>query len=155
MVDEPTSHGVFFLAVAWLQVGVALALGRWRRRPEPWLAAVAVDGGVLLVWLASRTAGVPESRHAGVGLPDSVAAGLEAVVVVSAVVALWAGVSGRAVGRAHPLATGLAGVALVGLVSVSVTPSMAGGDAGHGDGAGGHDMAAMQGAGHGHGGDEG
>src|SRR5829696_975271 len=54
-LDARARDGVFFLVAAWLQVGAALALGRWRTRREPWLFAAAVNGAVALVWLGSRT----------------------------------------------------------------------------------------------------
>ncbi|HEX8803792.1 MAG TPA: hypothetical protein VF743_06355 [Acidimicrobiales bacterium] len=152
--DEKTSHGVFFLVVAWLQVAVAAALVAWRRRPEPWLAAVAVNGGVLAVWLGSRTVGFPESHHDGVGFADSLASALELVAVLGALAALSAAVARRPSPRVNPLAAGVAGLALVGLVSASVTPSVSGegGSAhAHGDGADMAGMAGMEGMDHAHG----
>jgi hypothetical protein len=141
---ERTRDGVFFLVVAWLQLAVAAALYRWRGRPEPWLAAGAVNGAVLLVWLGSRTIGFPETSHTSVGFPDGLAAGLEAVVVLAAVVALRPSLAARAVPGVSPVALGVAGLALAGLVSTSVAPGFA--DDGHaagGHGTGGHDMASM------------
>jgi hypothetical protein len=141
--EEQASHGAFFLIVAWLQVAVAVALGRWRRRPEPWLAAAAVNAGVFVIWLGSRTIGVPASHHDSIGFPDALASALELVIVASALVALRPSLARRPGPRYNPLAAGVAALALVGVVSVSVTPSLAGEDGGHGHTDGGHDMAAM------------
>jgi hypothetical protein len=124
--DEQTSHGVFFVAVGWLQVMVALALSRWRARPEPWLGAAALNGAVLAVWLGSRTVGVPRSQHDAVGFPDALASGLEVVVVACAAVALRTSLSRRPVPRRHPLVGSAAALVLVALVSAALTPSLGG-----------------------------
>jgi hypothetical protein len=154
--DEQTSHGVFFLVVAWLQLAVAVGLARWRKRPEPWLAAAAVSAGVFAVWLGSRTIGVPASDHDSVGFPDTLASSLELLIVACAVVALRPSLARRPAPRYNPLAAGLAAVALVGIVSASVTPSIAGDHGaghsetdGHVDGqANGHADGAGHGQGH-------
>src|SRR5215203_1838227 len=151
-LDERTRDGVFFLVVAWLQVASALALARWRDRREPWLSAAAVNGAVALVWLGSRTIGVPETQHATVGFPGALSAALEVTVVLASALALTGSTARRSVPRLHPLVVGVGGLALVGLVSASVTPSMAGEDDGdgHGEVAGDHDMEGMEGMDHGH-----
>jgi hypothetical protein len=145
-LDERTRDGVFFLVVAWLQVGAALALVRWRDRREPLLAAAAVNGAVALVWLGSRTIGVPETHHSTTGFPDALSGALEVTVVLAAALALAGSTARRSVPRLHPVVVGVGGLALVGLVSASVTPSMAGEDDGprHGDVAGAHDMEGME-----------
>jgi hypothetical protein len=143
-LSERTRDGVFFLVVAWLQLAAAAALYRWRNRPEPWLGAAAVNGVVFLVWLGSRTIDVPATAHASIGFPDGLAAGLEAIVVLAAVVALRPSFASRAVPGISPVAFGVAGLALAGLVSTSVAPGFAGdrhGSPGHGEP--GHDMASM------------
>jgi hypothetical protein len=137
--DEQTSHGVFFLVVAWLQVAVAVALARWRKRPEPWLAAAAVSAGVFSVWLGSRTIGVPSSDHDSFGFPDTLASSLELLVLACSVAALRPSLARRPAPRFNPLGAGLAAVALAGIVSASVVPSIAGGEhteghVGHTDG---------------------
>jgi hypothetical protein len=148
--DEQASHGVFFLVVAWAQVAAALGLARWRNRPEPWLAAAVLSAGVLAVWLGSRTIGVPESHHDSIGLADGLASALEAVVVAAAAVALRPSLARRPAPRLNPLAAGVGALALVGVVSVSVTPSVAGEDgAGHSHTADG--AAAEHAGGHAHG----
>ena len=148
--DEQTSHGVFFLVVAWLQLGVAMALARWRKRPEPWLAAAALGAGVFVIWLGSRTIGVPESHHDSIGFPDALASALELLVVASAVVALRPSLARRPGPRYNPLAAGVATLALVGVVSAAVTPSLAGEGGGHTHTDGAHDQAAGGGHEHGH-----
>lgn len=132
--DEQTSHGVFFLVVAWAQVAVALGLARWRKRPEPWLAAAAVNLGVFAVWLGSRTIGVPESQHDSIGYADTLASSLEVAAVACALVALRPALARRPAPAAAPLVGGLAALALVGGVSVAANPSVAGDDGGHAHG---------------------
>jgi hypothetical protein len=137
-LDEDTAHGVFFLVVAWGQLGVAFALARWREIRWPWLAAAVLNAGVVGVWLLSSTAGVPGSDAESVGFPDALATGLEVVAVVAALLALRPALVSRRLARLHPVAGGVAAVALMGLVSASVTPSIAGEhdhDGGHSHGA--------------------
>ena len=91
------AFGAFFLAVAVVQG--ALALATWSPRPAlrvPWArlvaAAAVVDGLTLLLWLVTRTTGLPVGPTPGaaepVGLADVVCAVLEAAAVLAAVVAL-------------------------------------------------------------------
>jgi hypothetical protein len=146
-LDENTTHGVFFLGVAWAQVATALALGKWRDRAEPWLAALAVNAGVTLVWLGSRTIGVPETHHSAVGFPDTLCAVLQVTVVVASLVSLQGSLARRSFPAVSPLFVGAAGVALAGLVSASVSPSFSGEGSGNDmdHAMGEHDMAAMSG----------
>ncbi len=135
-IDEDAVHGAFFLAVAWGQLGVAFALARWREARWPWWAAVGLNAAVAAVWLVSRTLGVPGSDAEAVGFPDALATGFEVVAVAAALLALRPAVAGRPLARLHPVVGGVAAVALMGVVSASVTPSIAGehdhGGAGHG-----------------------
>jgi hypothetical protein len=150
-LDERTVDGVFFLVVAWAQVAVAAAVHRWGDRREPWLGALAVHAGVLLVWLGSRTIGFPESHHSSIGFPDTLAAVLEATVVLAAVAHLAGSVARRPAPAVGPVAFGLAGLALAGLVSASVTPRWAGEAAGHGhEAAGGTHAHGEEASGDGH-----
>jgi hypothetical protein len=160
-LDESGSHGVFFLAVGWLQIALAGALA-FRLRPErPVLAAtVVVNAAVVGVWVVSRTVGVPGSDAESVGFPDVLATVCEVVAVLGALAALSL-LAGRGADRVLPgrPALGLGGIgalATVVLVSMSVTPSIAGEhDHGHDDGAngtahadghGGHGGGHMNGA---------
>ena len=152
-LDENTVHGVFFLGVAWAQVATVLALWKWRDRPEPWLAALVINAGVTLVWLGSRTIGVPETHHSAVGFPDALCAVLQVTVAVAALVSLQGSLARRSFPAVSPLFVGMAGVALAGLVSASVSPSFSGEGSGHDaghdmEGMEGHDMAAMNGHAH-------
>jgi hypothetical protein len=58
-IEEDATHGTFFLVTAWLQLGLAFALARWRTDRRPWLAAGVVNGAVAAVWVLTRTAGLP------------------------------------------------------------------------------------------------
>ena len=134
-LDESASHGAFFLAVAWAQLGVAFALARWREVSWAWWAAVGVNAAVMAVWVVSRTAGVPGSDAESIGFPDALATGFEAVAVVGALLALRPALAGRPMVRLHPVVGGVAALALMGVVSASITPSIAG-EHRHGDGEG-------------------
>lgn len=149
-IDEDAVHGAFFLTVAWGQLGVAFALARWRETRWTWWAAVGLNAAVIGVWVVSRTAGVPGSEAESVGFPDALATGLEAVAVAGALLALRPALAGRPVGRLNPIVGGVAALALVGVVSASVTPSIAGEHehGGHGHGAEGESASA---GGHDHG----
>ena len=150
-LDEQASHGAFFLTVAWAQLGVAFALARWRGPRWPWWAAAGVNAAVIAVWVLSRTAGVPGSDAESVGFPDALAAGLEAVAVLGAVLALRPARAARPFARLHPVVGGVAALALMGLVSASITPSIAG-EHSHDEGEGhGVEGEAASGDGHHHG----
>jgi hypothetical protein len=160
--DEEASHGAFFLAVGWAQLAVAFAVARWRAVPWPWMAAAGLNAAVAGVWVLSRTAGVPGSDAEAVGFPDLLATGLEVAAVAGALLALRPALAARPSPRISPVVGGVAAVALIGVVSASVTPSIAGEhehagghahDEAHGEGdsaAAGHDDHAT-GGGHDHG----
>ncbi|HEX6568955.1 MAG TPA: hypothetical protein VF015_07315, partial [Acidimicrobiales bacterium] len=105
-LDEAASHGAFFLAVAWAQLGAAVALARWRDARWPWWAAAGLNAAVIGVWVVSRTIGVPGSDAESVGFADVLATGLEAVAVAGALVALRPAVARRPVVRLHPAVGG-------------------------------------------------
>jgi hypothetical protein len=148
-LDEDTAHGIFFLGVAWGQLGVAFALSRWRAARAPWLVAAGLNAAVAAVWALSRTVGVPGSDGESVGFPDLLATGLEVVALAGALLAVRPALAARPVARLHPAVAGVAALALVGVVSASVTPSIAG-DHGHTDG---HDSHAATAEGESAGGD--
>lgn len=153
-LDENALHGAFFLAVGWAQLAIAFALARWSTRRTTWIAAAAVDAGVVAVWVLTRTVGLPGDDPEAVGFPDVLATVLELGVVVAALLALRPAVVRRATPRLHPLLGGVAAVALAGVVSASVTPSVAGehehAGGGHAHGTEGESASSD---GHDHGGD--
>jgi hypothetical protein len=82
--DEDWAHGLFFAVVAWLQLALGVAL---LVRPRRWVFALGLlNAGVIAVWVVSRTTGLPFGPSSGVaedvGVPDLVATGLEAIVVL-------------------------------------------------------------------------
>jgi hypothetical protein len=149
---EDALHGVVFLGMAWAQLGLAFALARWRDARWPWQAAAGVNAAIIALWVVSRTLGVPGDDPEPVGFPDALATGLEAVAVAGALVALRPAVARRPAARlANPVLGGAVALAMIGAVSASVTPQIAG-DHDHSDsGHGAHDMADMAGMDHGHG----
>ncbi|HET6954751.1 MAG TPA: hypothetical protein VFI47_30595 [Acidimicrobiales bacterium] len=152
--QESSLHGAVFLAIAWAQVGLAFALARWREARWPWQAAVAVNAAVVALWTVSRTVGVPGSDRESVGFPDTLATVLEVIAVAGALVALRPALARRPSARlASPVLGGAVALAMIGAVSASVTPQVAG-EHDHADGQGdtaAHDMGAMEGMDHGHG----
>jgi len=151
-LDHWPAAGLFFvvLAVGGLAVGLALlrrvdALGL--------LAALALSVGPLLVWLVSRTAGLPFGPEAGepeqVGLADTAASLLELASVGAALILLRAAPQLRA--RALPGAAQLAGLGLVavvtvvGLTSAAVAHPAPAEDPSHGHVGGEHSVGAEHG----------
>lgn len=78
--SEYPPFGVAFVALAWFQVGWAVGWLLGGRRPFA-LVAIAVNGGALVVWVASRWIGLPIGPEPGelepVGPLDLLAAVLE------------------------------------------------------------------------------
>jgi hypothetical protein len=157
--SEPRSAAVAFAVVAALQIAWgALALMRSGRVVG--LLGVAVNGAALAGWVLAKTSGISfvdglEDKEAP-QFADSLAAGLAAVAVVGALLALASRVAW--VSRPRPGLVALAGLATFGLVvpgMVSTGGHSHAGGAGHDDtdaGGAGHDDTAA--GGHGHAGDE-
>ena len=149
---EQTSHGVFFLVAGWAQLSGAAALAfRWTPQ-RAWLLGSAVFNlGVAGLWLLSRTAGLPGDEAEPVAFPDTLATALEVVAALAALAIAFGWVSRTASAaspRTSPILTAVPAVALIGLVTASVVPSLGGGHAhadgeehGHGDATG--DMEGM------------
>lgn len=131
---ESTVHGAFFIVVAWAQLAFALAVAK---RPSPlvYRLGIALNLGVIAVWLVTRTIGISGDAEP-FGFPDSVAAGLEAFMVLGSFSPLARRISGQPVrDLTRGMALGASALAVTALVSASMTPSLSG----HGDGASGHD----------------
>jgi hypothetical protein len=114
---EQTSHGAFFLGLAVLQVGWAVVA---LVRPSRWVAALGlVQVVIVVVWVASRTVGVPGVTVEPVAFPDTLASLFELGVVAlsGAALAGWKVplLAGRAVVRGGVVAaiTGATVVALM------------------------------------------
>jgi hypothetical protein len=123
-LTEWPAAGMFFVLLAiWELALAALLLCRLDQRPVL-LAAAAISIGPLLLWLYSRTAGLPFGPDAGqpeaVGLPDCLACALEVVSLLTAVALLRpAGPLGR---RPRPSAhvRGLVVVSVIAAVAIGV-----------------------------------
>jgi hypothetical protein len=119
-LTEWAAAGSFFVlltlaelaAAAWLVWGIA--------RPSALFAAAVVSAGPLLLWLWSRTTGLPFGPEPGapeaVGVADVAACLLEVVTLVLAVALIRGWMSAR---RADPSSTHLPRLALVALVAVT------------------------------------
>jgi hypothetical protein len=81
---ETWTHGLFFAALAWLQLALAVALIAAPSRRVFRLGLLNL--GVIAVWIVSRRIGTPFGPNAwvaeSVGTPDLVATGLEALTVL-------------------------------------------------------------------------
>ncbi|HZP29766.1 MAG TPA: hypothetical protein VFC99_12490 [Acidimicrobiia bacterium] len=126
--DRTWEYGAFLVAIAWLQVAVAVGLVS---RPSRLvlLGAITVNVVVVGVWIASRTVGVaigPDaSTTLAVGYPDALATSLETLVVLGAVVLLAAPHALDRRGRtawATPLVVTLALVLVAGSAAYALTP---------------------------------
>jgi hypothetical protein len=141
-LSDQTSHGLFFLVVAWAQLLGAIALGFDWRPQRPWLlGTAALNTVVAVVWLISRTWGLPGQAAEGVGFPDTLATVLEVTAVVAALAVAYGWLSDRAVERPSFAVAGVPTLAVVAIVTASVIPALGGGHD-HGDGAHGQDAAS-------------
>jgi hypothetical protein len=83
--NEWWAFGAFFFVVAWFQVAWSVAVVRLESRRVV-LAGLLVNAIVIVIWIWSRTAGLPIGPEAGtpeaIGAPDVVSTLLEALVVI-------------------------------------------------------------------------
>jgi hypothetical protein len=91
--EEWWGYGAFFLVSAIFQGAYAPALVRW---PRPWIfyLGIAANLGVVVLWLVTRTVGIPFfGPHAGeveaVGALDLVATAAEVALAFVLFAALW------------------------------------------------------------------
>lgn len=111
--------GAFFVVLALAQLATAALTLRHPGR-DVWLAAAGLSAATLILWLASRTLGLPFGPDAGarepVGLADLAAGALEAATLVAGVMLLrMRDGRRRALPSAHP-----GRLALTALVAVTV-----------------------------------
>lgn len=148
---EYMAFGVFFSVVAWLQaiwaVGVIVLPSR-----RFLLAGLVGNTLVILVWLVSRTAGLPIGPEAGTPEPaafvDVLSTILEVGIVAGTALLLLRERPTTSM-RGRPVRLGLAGfvIVLVVLTTWSVAPAATSGDE-HGTDHGGGDAAPVAEAGH-------
>lgn len=99
--EEYVLFGVFFVVLAAFQLvwGVVMP-----QRPSPWVLWVGllVNLGVIVIWVVSRTAGLPIGPEAGeaeeIGVLDGVSTAAEALIVLGTA---WLLAGGRS---RHPVA---------------------------------------------------
>ncbi len=152
---DPRAAAIAFAVTAALQIGWG-AFAMVRSGSLASLSGAAINGAALVGWVLAKTSGIgfvdgldtKESAQ----FADSLAAGLAAVAVVGALLALAQRVSW--VARPRPMLVGLAAVATLGLAVPGMVStgshSHAGGGHGHGgDEMAGHDHGDGPGDGHG------
>lgn len=120
---EWSAAGQFFVSLTVAGVLAAGALVR-RAGPEQLLAALAVSVLPLVVWLVSRTLGLPFGPEAGapegVGLTDCIACALELVSAAAALLLLRRrGLAARPAARPAVVWAGLLAVALLTVVALA------------------------------------
>jgi len=134
---EQTSHGVFFLTVAWVQLAAAALIAFGRAPRWSLFGIAALNVAVIVVWVVSRTAGI-DGTVEQVGFADALASAFEVIAVGgSLLLALgWVGpmVSEYAMGAT----VGMSLAAVIALVSASLVPALGGGHNHAHDEAGGH-----------------
>jgi hypothetical protein len=117
---EWAPYGVAFACLAWFQLLWAATYLVGRARPST-IAAVVVNAGAVIVWVWSRTIGLPIGPDPGspepVGFADALSSGLEALLVLG----LLAGGSTLAVRVARQPARWGAVVVLVTFTVVALT----------------------------------
>ena len=119
-LGEWPAAGGFFVLLTVAEIAVAAALLAARPHRFALIAAVVVSAGPLLVWLYSRTLGMPFGPDAGipevVGIPDVVCCALEIGTLIAAVLLLrrpeW-------LGRRHPASAHVRGLAVVAVIAVT------------------------------------
>jgi hypothetical protein len=118
--EEYWVFGAFFLVVAWFQAASSIAIvARPDRRVL--LAIAVVNAVVILIWIWSRTAGLPIGPEAGepevVGAPDVLSTVLEALLLAWALGML----SPRIVSKAASRGLGILTTAIVWACVVAAT----------------------------------
>lgn len=136
--DESGFHGAFFFLVGWAQLAFALAVILRPTRAVMRLGIV-LNGAIVLLWIVSRTVGMPFGDDPWVAeamnFPDVLATVLEVGAMVGSYLLLTGRLGQRALPRAVAVAGGFVLVfALVGLTTASVAPALSGGHSnGHDD----------------------
>lgn len=104
-VREYLPAGIFFLITCAAQVGWA-GLVTWRPTRELLLAGGVGNAAIVVLWLASRTIGLPLGESGGrseaVGAIDAGATVLELLLVASVLIVLRRGPTSHRVPAAHP-----------------------------------------------------
>ena len=119
-LTEWPAAGGFFALLTIAEIAVAAALLAAQPRRLAGVAAVVVSAGPLLVWLYSRTLGLPFGPDAGiaeaVGIPDVVCCALEIGTLIAAVMLLrrpgW-------LARRPPASAHVRGLAVVAVIAVT------------------------------------
>lgn len=121
--QESMLDGILFLLAGWAQVGLAVAVLAWPRRPVlPAIAAVNLAAA--LAWMVDRTAGLPFGSDAGTPEAASTIDQMTTAFEVAAVVIAVAALVRPALGRVEPRLAPLAAVIPVGVLlatSVALT----------------------------------
>ena len=134
-------YGGFFVAVAWCQVAIGVAILLHRSRVVLF-SAIVLSLAVIAVWVLSRTVGVwlgPDATiREAVGFPDVLSTVLETLVVVGAVVLLAGPPLLARRFRARwltPVVVGVSAITIAGSAAYTLTPGFA---AAHNHAAAGH-----------------
>jgi hypothetical protein len=127
--EEYWAFGVFFATAAWLQILWAMWVVARPGRVAA-LTGIAINGAITVVWIISRTVGIPFGPEPGVAeaveFVDVAATSLQVLAVLGALGLLTGSGAGRAVARgavvSTTLALGLAVAVLTTAAIISFTP---------------------------------
>jgi hypothetical protein len=124
--EEYWLSGLFFAVVAWLQVLWAILIVANPTRLMA-LAGAAINGAVVVVWVLSRTAGIPFGPEAGTPeeaqFVDVVATSFEFLIVVGALAVASSRLATLSLSRASTLAGTVLVLGVVTILTVTAVNS--------------------------------
>ena len=125
-LETSATHGGFFVAVAWLQLLLAGLIVTRRGGRTTLLSTIAVQAGVIGVWVVSRTAGI-DGVVEPVGLADALASTFAIIAVAGSSLLLLGWHGPRVRGFVSGVATTLSALVVMTLVTMAVSPALGGG----------------------------
>ena len=125
-LETSATHGGFFVAVAWLQLVLAGLIVTRRGGRTTLLSTIAVQAGVIGVWVVSRTAGI-DGVVEPVGLADALASTFAIIAVAGSSLLLLGWHGPRVRGFVSGVATTLSALVVMTLVTMAVSPALGGG----------------------------
>lgn len=124
---EDQLSGLFFVVAAAFQLSWAVVLGRRPRRAVH-LVGAAGNAAIIVVWLLTRSFGLPFGAHAGIaepiGFADLLATLFEAIILAATMALALRGQRRTIDGRRFPVASADLGLAMA-LIAITLVTSYA------------------------------